>query len=117
MTQQELTGTGLRGPFRLASDAIDEELVDLCPGAYALGFTDGFGRFAITYVGSAGEDLKSKLRAHIGTASEFKFRHFADQRLAFEKECEMFHRFMPNGNFLHPGRPHGTEWKCPKCRR
>ncbi len=117
MIQQELTGTGLRGPFPLASDAIEEELVDLCPGAYALGFTDHLGRFSITYVGSAGDDLKAKLRGHIGTASQFKFRHFADQRQAFERECEMFHQFMPSGNFLHPSRPQGEDWTCPRCRR
>ncbi|CCB67538.1 conserved protein of unknown function [Hyphomicrobium sp. MC1] len=117
MQQQELAGAGLRGPFQLASDAIEEELVDRCPGTYALGFVDHLGRFAITYVGSAGEDLKSKLKAHIGTATQFKFRHFADERQAFEKECEIFHKFMPNGNILHPSRPRGTDWTCPKCRR
>lgn len=117
MVMQELVGTGLRGPFPLASDAIDEELVDLCPGAYALGFIDYLGRFSITYVGSGGEALRSKLKTHIGTATHFKFRHFADERQAFEKECEMFHHFMPTGNFLHPSRPRGTDWTCPKCRR
>ncbi|RUO98724.1 MAG: hypothetical protein EKK30_10950 [Hyphomicrobium sp.] len=117
MMQNELIGAGLRGPFALARDTIDEELVDQCPGAYALGFIDNMGRFAITYVGSAGEDLKSKLRAHIGTASQFKFRHFTDQQKAFEKECELFHQFMPRGNFLHPSRPQGANWTCPRCRR
>lgn len=117
MMQQELTGTGLRGPFSLTPDVIDEELADKCPGAYALGFIDHLGRFSITYVGSAGEDLKSKLRSHTGTATHFKFRHFAEQRQAFEKECEMFHQFMPTGNFLHPSRPPGADWTCPRCRR
>lgn len=117
MIEHELTGTGLRGPFPLASDVIAEELVDSCPGAYALGFIDPLGRFSITYVGSAGEDLKSKLRSHIGTATLFKFRHFAEQKQAFEKECEMFHQFMPGGNFLHPSRPQGADWTCPRCRR
>ena len=117
MTQQELVGTGLRGPFALAADSIDEELVDDCPGAYALGFIDHFGRFSITFVGSAGESLKSELKARIGTAPQFKFRHFALQSQAFEKECEMFHDFMPVGNFLHPSRPPGSGWTCPRCRR
>jgi hypothetical protein len=117
MTQQELVGAGLHGPFALASDAIDEELVDNCPGAYALGYTDRLGRFSITYVGSAGEDLKAKLKGHIGTAALFKFRHFAGQKQAFEKECEMFHQFLPVGNFLHPSRPPGADWTCPRCRR
>lgn len=117
MTQQELVGTGLRGPFALAADSIAEEVVDNCPGAYALGFIDHLGRFAITFVGSAGEDLKSELKARIGTAPQFKFRHFALQSQAFEKECEMFHHFMPAGNFLHPSRPPGSDWICPRCRR
>ncbi len=117
MTQQELIGTGLHGPFELAPDAVDEELVDGCPGAYALGFTDHLGRFSITYVGSAGEDLKLKLKEHIGTASQFKLRHFTEQKKAFEKECEMFHQFMPAGNFLHPSRPQDTNWMCPRCRK
>jgi hypothetical protein len=117
MTQQEMVGTGLRGQFDLAADAIEEELVDDCPGAYALGFIDLRGRFSITFVGSAGEDLKAKLREHIGTASKFKFRHYTMHKQAFEKECEMFHRFMPAGNFLHPSRPPGADWTCPKCRR
>ncbi len=65
----------------------------------------------------AGEDLKSKLKEPIGKASQFKLRHFAKQRQAFEKECEMFHQFLPVGNFLHPSRPQDTDWTCPRCRR
>jgi hypothetical protein len=114
---REMLTTGLRGPFILAPDTIDEELVDECPGTYALGFIDQLGRFAITFVGSAGEDLKSRLRTHIGTAAQFKFRHFADQRYAFERECEIFHQFLPSGNVLHPSRPQGEAWICPRCRR
>jgi hypothetical protein len=22
---------------------------------------------------------------------------------------------MPRGNFLHPSRPSGSDWKCPHC--
>jgi hypothetical protein len=29
----------------------------------------------------------------------------------------MFHQFMPSGNFLHPSRPQGEDWTCPRCRR
>lgn len=117
MTKGETSGSGLRGPFPLSPDSIAEEIVDGSPGAYALGCTDRLGRFVISYVGSAGDDLKNRLRAHIGTAPQFKFRHFAAQRAAFEKECELFHQFMPTGNFLHPSRPAATDWSCPRCRR
>jgi hypothetical protein len=117
MNQHEMVGTGLHGPFALSPDVIEEELADCCPGAYALGFVDSLGRFSITYVGSGGEDLKEKLKGHIGTALQFKFRHFATGKQAFEKECEMFHRFFPPGNFLHPSRPDGRDWCCPRCRK
>lgn len=116
-SQSEATGAGLRGPFPLTPDSIAEELVNGSPGAYALGYTDRFGRFVISYVGSGGEDLKAKLKGHVGTAPQFKFRHYADQKPAFEKECELFHQFRPSGNFLHPSRPHGADWTCPRCRK
>lgn len=107
--------TGLLGPFELVYDVIDDEVVGLRPGAYALGYTDHNGRFRITFVGSSSSDLKSRLKEHIGTAREFKFRHFATDKAAFEKECELFHLFLPTGNFLHPERPQGVNWTCPKC--
>ena len=106
----------LKGPFSLVCDTLEDELVDGCPGVFALGYTDFLGRFCVTFVGSAGHELKSVLRNHIGTASQFKFRHFADEKQAFEKECELFHRFMPAKNFLHPQRPPGANWSCPNCR-
>lgn len=117
LNKAEASGSGLNGPFSLAPDSIAEEIVAGSPGAYALGYTDHFGRFVISYVGSGGDDLASKLRAHVGTAPQFKFRHFAVRQAAFEKECELFHQFMPRGNFLHPSRPAGTDWNCPRCRR
>lgn len=105
----------LNGPYSLLCDALNDELVEDCPGVFALGYTDYSGRFCVTFVGSAGRDMKSKLRRYIGTAAQFKFRHFPDERQAFEKECELFHRFMPFKNFLHPERPEGTTWQCPGC--
>lgn len=112
-----LSGRPLNGPIKLTCDGIQDELADGCPGVFALGFTDQQGRFCITFVGSADADLKSVLRNHIGTAPEFKFRHYAAAEAAFERECELFHQFMPVGNFLHPERPPGSNWKCPKCGR
>lgn len=110
-----MSSTGLNGPFNLDFSTIEDEVVEGAPGAFALGFIDHMNRFCLTYVGSGGSDLKQKLRQYIGTASHFKFKHFISPRAAFEKECEMFHTFMPNGNFLHPGRPAAENWKCPTC--
>ena len=110
------TDTGLQGPFGLATDIIDDEVVEGRAGAYAIGYIDNMGRFNITYVGSSHDNLNGRLKEHIGTAQFFKFRHLPTDRVAFEKECELFHDFRPRGNFLHPTRPDGTNWTCPRCR-
>jgi len=117
LAQPEAMGAGLRGPFPLTPDTIAEEVVDNSPGAFALGHTDRLGRFVISYVGSSGDDLRTKLKGHVGTAPQFKFRHYANPKPAFEKECELFHQFLPPGNILHPSRPRGSDWTCPRCRR
>lgn len=107
--------TGLKGPFVLSTDVVNDEVTEGCAGAYAIGYVDHLGRFCITFVGSANLDLNARLKQHIGTAQHFKFRHVPSGRAAFEKECELFHVFRPTGNFLHPKRPLGTDWTCPRC--
>lgn len=116
MIKSDTSTTGLLGPHTLVFDVINDEVVNQRPGAYALGYTDNRGRFLVTYVGSAMADLKSKLKQHIGTARQFKFRHYATDQAAFEKECELFHRLLPVGNFLHPERPKMSNWSCPHCQ-
>lgn len=106
----------LHGPYPLIYDSVEDELVEDCPAVFVLGYTDSLGRFCITYVGSAGADAKRVLRNLVGTANQFKFRHYADRKAAFDHECEIFHKFMPRGNFLHPERPSGSRWPCVHCR-
>lgn len=110
------TDAGLQGPFQLSTDIVNDEVVEGRSGAYALGYIDNLGRFCITFVGSSPTDLNARLKEHIGTAQYFKFRHLPTDRIAFEKECELFHDFRPGGNFLHPTRPDGSDWTCPRCR-
>lgn len=110
------TDTGLQGPYILSTDVVNDEVLEGCAGAYAIGYIDNLGRFCITYVGSSQTNLNGRLKDHIGTAQCFKFRHLPNDRVAFEKECELFHDFRPRGNFLHPTRPEGSNWTCPRCR-
>jgi hypothetical protein len=28
----------------------------------------------------------------------------------------LFHDFAPPNNILHPSRPAGTQWECPRCQ-
>lgn len=108
--------TGLLGPFRLSFDGITGTLTRTSAGAYALGHLDSNGRFCINHVGRSDTDLKEKLCSYIGSATMFKFSYLPNSRAAFEKECELFHDFKPPGNRVHPGRPSGTNWECPRCR-
>lgn len=113
---QAMTKTGLLGPYPLAFDDINEMVVGKMAGAYALGRFDAAGRFCVNYVGRSDTDIRARLCEHIGSDNLFKFSHFLSPRAAFEKECALFHDFKPPGNRVHPSRPGGTSWECPRCR-
>jgi hypothetical protein len=106
----------LHGPFKLNFDAINAAIIRHSAGVYALGYTNPEGKFCINHIGRADTDVKSKLRECIGSATLFKFGYLPSSKAAFERECELFHDLSPPGNRVHPGRPRGTSWVCPRCR-
>ena len=106
----------LHGPYKLNFDTIDAAITRNAAGVYALGYTNTEGQFCINHVGRADRDMKSTLRNCIGSATLFKFSFFSTSKAAFERECELFHDLAPPGNRVHPGRPQGTSWACPRCR-
>ncbi len=111
-----MTSTGLLGPFRLAYDEITGAIQKPAPGAFVLGHKGPDGRFYVGYVGRADEDIRDKLLQLIGSGNLFKFRVTPTGEEAFHAECELFHAFQPPGNRIHPDRPAGTNWECPRCR-
>ena len=111
-----MTKTGLQGPYPLSFDAIDAAVRSRSAGVYALGHADAQGRFCINHVGRSDSDLRSRLLDCIGSERLFKYGYSASAQTAFEKECQLFHDFSPPGNRLHPDRPKGTMWSCPRCR-
>lgn len=108
--------TGLLGPYRLTFDDINTAVSRQSAGVFALGCNDPSGNFQVKHVGRSDADVREKLRECIGSEVLFKFRFFPSGPGAFEKECELFHDFTPPGNRIHPGRPKGTGWECPRCR-
>jgi len=110
-----MTQTKLDGPYQLSYDIVTTFLRSGRRGVYALGERKSADRFLICYVGASYSDLRSDLLDRIGTASMFKlqFAHRADE--VFLRHCELFHRFQPNGNFVHPERPAGSGATCPYC--
>jgi hypothetical protein len=108
--------TGLRGPYHLTFDGISDAVARESAGVYALGRNDPSGNFQVKRVGRSDADVRARLRDCIGSDTMFKFSFFSSARAAFEKECELFHDFSPPGNRIHPGRPKGKNWECPRCR-
>jgi hypothetical protein len=111
-----MANTGLLGPHRLSFDAIEAAIVDGSPGVFALGRIDSGGKFCVNHVGRADADIKVRLRDFIGSDSLFKYDYYRSAEAAFRKECELFHDVRPPRNLVHPGRPKGTSWECPRCR-
>jgi hypothetical protein len=107
---------GLRGPFALTDDAIDAEIRERQPGAYALEDSADLIHFRVLYVGRSDIDVNNQLHVHVGTYKRFLYQPCSDPAAAFEKECALYHQFEPRDNPIHPQRPPGMDWKCPRCR-
>lgn len=107
--------TGLQGPFRLSFDGVDAEVKQKSPGVFALGYEDPQGRFCINHVGRSDSDIRGRLLDTIGSSTLFKYGYSASAQTAFEKECQLFHDIAPPGNRVHPARPKGATWRCPRC--
>lgn len=108
--------SNLSGPYRLSYEGIDVAVRKDMPGVFALGSLDSAGRFCLSKVGRSDENVKEALRMFIASETLFKFSYEASAKAAFLKECELFHKFRPQGNMLHPSRPAGTNWTCPYCQ-
>lgn len=107
---------GLRGPFALTDEVIDQEVSPSRPGAYVL---ENFGdppEFRVDYVGRSDTDVNNQLHVHVGSYKRFRYEYCDSAQAAFERECSLYHDFEPRDNPIHPQRPPGTRWKCPRCR-
>jgi hypothetical protein len=108
--------SGLLGPYKLTYDGIGSAVTRTSAGVFALGHTDANGTFRIHHIGRSDRDVGERLRDFIGSNTMFKYGYSSSAKAAFEKECALFHDFSPPGNRLHPDRPSGTNFECPRCR-
>ena len=99
----------------LNEDNIDEFVKKNKIGNYALGYLRE-GGFIPKYIGRSDNDLNSRLKDHLTESyKRFKFMYQSSARNAFYKECENYHDFKKQlNNKIHPARPVGTNWKCPR---
>jgi hypothetical protein len=106
---------GLRGPFALTDRVIDQEVRPSQPGAFLLEDSSDLANFRVLYVGRSDTDVNNQLHVHVGSYKRFQYEYCATAEAAFERECALYHEFEPRDNPVHPQRPAGTRWKCPRC--
>lgn len=109
----------LVGPFPLTPAGININQLPRMSGAYCLGSIGSDGKFNAVYVGHADEDLAARLRQHIGSPNYdvFLYALTSSPHDAFLMECQLYHRFAPRDNTIHPTRPPNESWTCPTCGR
>lgn len=110
----------MNGPYELTRSKINEVVTRTSPGNYALGYVNSENTFIVQYVGRSDSDVASRLRQHVGEKyKRFKYSYATSPKAAFEKECINYHDFGESrllDNSIHPDRPAGSGWKCPRCR-
>jgi hypothetical protein len=104
----------LDGPFALTKNGINSTVTSTSAGVYALGYTNG-NNYYIQRVGRSDDDLNRRLHDYEGQYQEFKAAYCSSSLSAFNAECDLWHDFGGSNNPLHPARPAGKEWKCPRC--
>jgi hypothetical protein len=105
----------LNGPYVLTAHNINVAITKRSPGVYALGPAQNNTLF-VHRVGRSDGDLAQRLMSHLNKYSSFMYSYCVSQKAAFEAECDLYHDFNPPDNAIHPDRPNGSGWKCPRCR-
>jgi len=113
-----MASLSMEGPCTLDYGTIEAKITRTSPGNYALGEKNDSGTFLVGYVGRADTDVKTRLKSWVDKTKKplFKFSYASSAKAAFEKECENYHDFNPPSNDIHPDRPNGSSWKCPRCK-
>jgi hypothetical protein len=114
-----MASLNMSGPFSLTNEEIDKQITRKSCGNYGLGRTNETNTFVVSYVGRSDDDVNGRLKKWVGSKYEqFKYSYATSPKAAFEKECNNYHDFGENkslDNDIHPARPSGTDWKCPRC--
>jgi len=114
-----MAALSLFGSYSLDDEGIDRAIRKLSAGAYALGADAADGKsFLVRYVGRSGYDVRKRLKEHVGAYPRFMYKLCSAPKEAFETECLLYHDFGETklDNEIHPARPEGSIWKCPRCK-
>jgi len=103
----------MTGDFNLTAAGIDAAVTQVSAGVYLLGYVSG-NAFHVQRVGRSDEDLNGRLHDYEGQYQHFKYAYCSSVRAAFDAECELWHAYGGSNNPLHPARPAGKNWPCPR---
>ena len=110
---------GMKGPYRLIPSHMDRLIPQVHPGNFAIGYVKENGAFVVRLVGRADSDLNRTLKQiEADGRTWFKWSYAPSEKVAFDKECRVYHDFGENSrleNDDHPEPPAGTNWDCPIC--
>jgi hypothetical protein len=110
-----MASPSLYGPYSLNKSGIDNAVKSTSAGVYALGYSSG-NTYYIQRVGRSDDNVNRRLHDYENQYSEFKFTYCSSSYSAFCAECELWHDYAGDNNPLHPARPVGQSWKCPRCK-
>jgi hypothetical protein len=99
----------LQGPYPICEVA---ELVE--PETMGVYVLSDDGEHA-AYVGRSDYDLQQRIinSAAQGSYVAFWFDYASSPTDAYKYECELYHKFEPEDNEVHPAVPENANWRCP----
>ena len=110
---------GLSKSYPLDPATVERIIKLKAAGNFALGKFNDSGDFLVEYVGWSGSDIKSEIKAMLGSRyAAFKYSYALTPKDAFEKNCRIFHDLGGKiilDNTEHPARPDRAKWRCPLC--
>lgn len=83
------------------------------PGVYLLS-RDGI---YVHYVGRSDSDLSNRIRSSARDGYGYKYFWYttsSSAAAAYRLECELFHKYSPPDNQIHPDAPAGSYLRCPQ---
>jgi hypothetical protein len=113
------------GPFPFSIESIDERVEPGRIGAYVLlQAEESRGDLMVVRVGRSDTDMNRRLKTYLGGAeyagderydlvTYYSFAYCETAESAFATECVVYHDWEPPLNDRHPGKPRGSEARCP----
>lgn len=104
----------MNGPYKFNFKNVTDIVSKISSGAYILSRNGNNAH----YVGRSDTNIESRLESWLNeyhNYTHFWFEYTNSQLVAFEIECNLWHKYHPIDNKIHPDRPVNSNWLCPVC--